>query len=164
MSNLIISWSEYHSKIEKLAKKIYYSQWQFNQIICIAKGGLRIGDILARLYDIPLAILSVKSYEGNNNRQQGNIIFSKNISMTRQNLNNKILLVDDLVDSGITLTATIQWLNKNFNNDIKEIKTAVIWYKSCSKFKPDYYIDYLLDNPWIYQPFEKYEKMKIEDI
>ena len=164
MNDLIISWSEYHSKIEKLAKKIYYSQWQFNQIICIAKGGLRIGDILARLYDIPLAILSVKSYEGNNNRQQGNIIFSKNISMTRQNLNNKILLVDDLVDSGITLTATIQWLNKNFNNDIKEIKTAVIWYKSCSEFKPDYYIDYLLDNPWIYQPFEKYEKMKIEDI
>ncbi len=164
MKELIISWEEYHAKIEQLAKQIYDSKWQFNQIICLAKGGLRIGDILCRLYDIPLAILSVSSYHGEDNRQRGKIIFSKHLSMTTEKLGNKVLLVDDLVDSGASLSATINWLNQHHGAEIQELKTAVIFYKSCSTFVPDYYIDYLTDNPWLIQPFEKYESMKIEDI
>jgi uncharacterized protein len=57
MSDLYISWEEYHQKIEQLAFKIYQSDWAFNQIVCLAKGGLRVGDILCRIYDQPLAIL-----------------------------------------------------------------------------------------------------------
>jgi hypothetical protein len=30
--------------------------------------------------------------------------------------------------------------------------------------KPDYYVDYLPDNPWIHQPFERYEDMKPSDL
>jgi hypoxanthine phosphoribosyltransferase len=84
--------------------------------------------------------------------------------MTTLNLGNKILLVDDLVDSGASLEKTITWLNDHYPNTIKELKTAVIWYKSCSNFAPDYYVDYLRDNPWLVQPFEKYEKMNIQDL
>ena len=29
----------------------------------------------------------------------------------------------------------------------EKIKTAVIWHKSTSKFKPDYSVDYLKDSP-----------------
>ena len=36
--------------------------------------------------------------------------------------------------------------------------------KGCSEYTPDYYVDLLPDNPWIHQPMEKYEAMKIEDI
>ncbi|HEY9726091.1 MAG TPA: phosphoribosyltransferase, partial [Chroococcales cyanobacterium] len=39
MPDLYISWSEYHQKIEQLAAKIYAANWDFNQIVCIAKGG-----------------------------------------------------------------------------------------------------------------------------
>jgi uncharacterized protein len=164
MNELIISWEEYHSKIEELARKIYLSGWKFEQIICLAKGGLRIGDILCRLYDVPLAILSVQSYGGEDLRKRGNLTFSDHLSMTTLNLGNKILLVDDLVDSGASLEKTITWLNDHYPNTIKELKTAVIWYKSCSNFAPDYYVDYLRDNPWLVQPFEKYEKMNIQDL
>ena len=51
-------------KIEQLAIKLYDDGWDFNQVICIAKGGLRVGDVLARIFDVPLAILSVESYKG----------------------------------------------------------------------------------------------------
>jgi hypothetical protein len=30
--------------------------------------------------------------------------------------------------------------------------------------KPDYYVDFLADNPWIHQPFEKYEKLKPQNL
>lgn len=152
-----ISWSDYHQKIEQLAVKIYQSKWEFNQIVCLARGGLRVGDILSRLYKQPLAILATSSYQGSSN-QRGTLIFSRHLTMTTANLGSSILLVDDLVDSGITLQQTIPWLKQHYTQ-IGEIRTAVLWYKACSVIAPDYYVDYLPDNPWIHQPFEHYEKM-----
>ncbi len=164
MSDLYISWSEYHQKIEQLASKIYHSNWHFNQIICLAKGGLRVGDILARIYDQPLAIFAVSSYSGAGGQVRGSIKFSRHLTMTTDNLGSRILLVDDLVDSGITLQETINWLKDHYGLSIKEIRTAVLWYKACSVFTPDYYVDYLPDNPWIHQPFERYEQMSPKEL
>ncbi|MCC3468846.1 MAG: phosphoribosyltransferase, partial [Microcoleus sp. PH2017_06_SFM_O_A] len=55
MSDLYVSWSEYHRKIEDLAVKINESQWKFDRIVCLARGGLRVGDTLSRIFDKPLA-------------------------------------------------------------------------------------------------------------
>mgnify|MGYP006313119627 CR=1 FL=1 len=153
-----ISWSEYHQKIEILAAKIYQSGWDFNQIICIAKGGLRVGDLLCRIYNKPLAILFAASYGGEGNRIRGKITFSKHLAMTGDRLGNKVLLVDDLVDSGTSLQESLNLLKIDHNSEIDEIRTAVIWYKSCSQIQPDYFVDFLPDNPWIHQPFEIYEQ------
>ncbi|HBQ97508.1 MULTISPECIES: phosphoribosyltransferase [unclassified Roseofilum] len=169
MSDLFVSWSEYHQKIEQLAAQIYQSGWEFNQIVCIAKGGLRVGDILCRLYRKPLAILSASSYTGADYQTRGQIQFSRHLSMTTEGLSFPILLVDDLVDSGISLQESITWL-KHYQEQEQEgdrpneIRTAVLWYKSCSVFAPDYYMDYLTDNPWIHQPFEVYEQTPLEEL
>ncbi|AFY77873.1 MAG: phosphoribosyltransferase [Hydrococcus sp. C42_A2020_068] len=157
MSNLYVSWEQYHRNIETLAVKIYRSGWNFNQIVCLAKGGLRVGDILCRIYKQPLAILSASSYGGKNNRIQGKIVFSKHLSMTTETLGSRVLLVDDLVDSGISFKEAIRWLEERYGSEIEQIRTAVIWYKARSAIAPDYYVDYLPDNPWIHQPFEEYE-------
>ncbi len=164
MPDLYVSWSEYHQKIEQLAVKIYQSGWDFNQILCLARGGLRVGDILSRIYNQPLAILATSSYRGSGKQERGSLTVSQHITMTSDKLGSRILLVDDLVDSGVTLQETIPWLRKNSDSEIEEIRTAVIWCKACSVIKPDYYVDYLADNPWIHQPFEHYEKMNPEDI
>ena len=171
--DLYVSWDEYHHKIEQLALKIYQSAWKFNQIVCLAKGGLRVGDVLARLYDVPLAILSTASYRGGGDDRddersvkdhRGTLVFSDDLTKTTQHLGSHILLVDDLVDSGITLQKTIPWLDRKYGFYIEEVRSAVLWYKSCSIIKPDYYVDYLDHNPWIHQPFEKYETMKPGDL
>ncbi|NJL86412.1 MAG: phosphoribosyltransferase [Leptolyngbyaceae cyanobacterium SM1_1_3] len=164
MSDLYITWSNYHQKIEQLAIQIYESEWQFNQIVCLAKGGLRIGDILCRLFDLPLAILSTASYGGHHQQTQGTITFSKDLSMTTANLGSHVLLVDDLVDSGASLKRSLVWLDRKYGFYIDEVRTAVLWYKDCSVIKPDYYIDYLPDNPWIHQPFEGYERMELSQL
>lgn len=161
MTDLYVTWSEYHHKIENLAVKIYRSHWQFDTIICLAKGGLRVGDILCRLYDKPLAVLSTASYGGKNNQERGAIRFSQHLSSIEP-IGDRILLVDDLVDSGISLAESINWLKTQYPN-IQEIRTAVIWYKSTSVEIPDYYIEYLPNNPWIHQPFEAYEQVEISE-
>ncbi|WP_019507170.1 phosphoribosyltransferase [Pleurocapsa sp. PCC 7319] len=163
MTDLYVTWSEYHHKIETLAVKVYQSNWQFNQIVCIAKGGLRVGDIFCRLYRKPLAILSASSYGGKDNRDRGSIKFSQYLS-TIYPLGDRILLVDDLVDSGISLQKSLNWLQAKHGKNITEIRTAVIWYKNTSIKTPDYYVDYLPDNPWIHQPFENYELTSIAEL
>lgn len=163
MTDLYVTWSDYHHKIETLAVNIYQSNWQFNQIVCVAKGGLRVGDILCRLYRKPLAILSATSYGGKDNRDRCEIKLSQHLA-TVHPLGDRILLVDDLVDSGISLAESLNWLQTKYGQNITDIRTGVIWYKSTSIKTPDYYVDYLPDNPWIHQPFEKYEQTSISDL
>lgn len=159
--HLYVTWEDYHRTIEALAVQIYRSGWEFNQIVCLAKGGLRIGDILCRIYDVPLAILAAASYGGDQNQERGNLVFGQNLTMTTATLGDRILVVDDLVDSGITLRETLTWLRDHYDGQgskIAEIRTAVLWYKAVSVFKPDYYAQFLEHSPWIHQPFEVYER------
>jgi len=157
MADLYISWSEYHQKIEKLAVMIHQSGWQFNQIICLARGGLRIGDLLSRIYRQPLAILATSSYGGVQGQERQSLTVSRELTMATSRLGNRILLVDDLVDSGITLEQTLAWLGHRYGGEAQEVRTAVLWYKACSIMQPTYFVDYLAENPWIHQPFEAYE-------
>ncbi|KPQ36050.1 MAG: putative phosphoribosyltransferase [Phormidesmis priestleyi Ana] len=159
MADLHISWSDYHRSIEQLALMVHRSSWPFNQIVCLAKGGLRVGDIICRISNQPLAILSTSSYGGEGNRTRGSITFSNDLSMTTANLGSRVLLVDDLVDSGQSLQRSIAWLENRYGFYIDEVRTAVLWHKECSVITPDYAVHYLEDNPWIHQPFEHYEEM-----
>jgi hypoxanthine phosphoribosyltransferase len=162
--DLYVSWEEYHRKIEQLAAKIYQSEWEFDQILCLARGGLRIGDVLSRIYNKPLAILSATSYGGKDFQERGSLTIANKITMTTAKLGKRILLVDDLVDSGVTLDQILVWLKQHQEYEIAEVRSAVLWFKACSVAKPDYYVDFLPDNPWIHQPFEKYEKLQPQDL
>ena len=163
MSDLYVSWSEYHQLIENLAAQIYQSQWQFNQIVCLARGGLRIGDILSRIFNKPLGILSTASYHGEAGNIRGELKIASHITMTTETLINPVLLVDDLVDSGVSLEQSLMWLKQHYST-LEDIRTAVLWYKACSSIKPNYYVTYLSDNPWIHQPFEPYERLNPAEI
>lgn len=164
MRDIYICWSKYHQTIEHLAAKIYHSQWQFNQIICLARGGLRVGDVLSRIFNQPLAILATSSYGGSEGQVRGDIKIARHLTMTVDSLGSHVLLVDDLVDSGISLEKSVSWLKDNYGQEIQELKTAVLWYKACSVFEPEYYVELLPDNPWIHQPFEVYEQMNPADL
>ena len=160
MLKLDVSWDEYHQSIELLAIQIHQSGWEFDRIVCLARGGLRVGDVLSRIFKQPLAVLAASSYSGENQQQRGKLSIASQLTMTGDNLGSRILLVDDLVDSGVTLKQTTIWL-RNLHPEIEELKTAVIWYKACSSYIPDYYLSYLAHNPWINQPFEKYDNYKL---
>lgn len=164
MADLYVSWTEYHQLTEQLAAKVYQSNWEFNQIVCLARGGLRVGDVLSRIFDIPMAILATSSYRGPGKQSRSSLTFSRDLTMTTPNLGSHILLVDDLVDSGESLKRTMTWLDRNYGFYIDEVRTAVLWYKASSVFSPDYYASYLSDNPWIHQPFEEYEHMNPADL
>ena len=106
MADLYVSWADYHRAIERLAAMVHGSGWRFNQIVCIARGGLRVGDIMSRIFELPLAIIFTSSYTGETGASRGEITVSEHMAMTTPELGDQVLVVDDLVDSGVTLEST----------------------------------------------------------
>jgi len=161
--SLQVSWEQYNMLVERLALIVYESGFRFNQIICIARGGMRVGDVLSRIYEQPLAILSTHSYNAEGGTLRGELVIAEHMTMTKPRLGDRVLLVDDMVDSGHTLEAVHAELPRRFTH-ITALKTAVLWWKACSVFKPDYHVDYLPDNPWIHQPFEIYDSLRPDQL
>ncbi len=155
--HLHISWEVYHRHIEQLARNVHASGYSFDHVLCLARGGLRIGDVFSRIFRTPLHILATSSYREGAGTQQGEFRIAEHITSTNGSLSGRVLVIDDLVDSGTTLMRVQAHLASSFPA-VTEIRSAVIWYKSCSVVRPDYYVDYLPDNPWIHQPFETYDE------
>ena len=57
-----------------------------------------------------MCCLAVESYSGAGTEdQQGELVFSREMSSTVQNLGGRLLLCDDLSDTGVTLNRSIEW-------------------------------------------------------
>jgi len=161
--HLYVSYDEYHNLIEKLAIKIHQSDWPFDTILCLARGGMRPGDILSRIFNKPLAIMSTSSYRSDAGTVQGVLDIARFITTPKGEIAGKVLLVDDLSDSGHTLNAVMSLLKSNYK-PITELRSAVIWTKGLSTFTPDYSVEFLPTNPWIHQPFEGYDAMRPQQL
>ena len=66
---LIIDWDTYNKSIDKLAVQINDSGYNPSFIICIARGGLRVGDILSRIFNVKCGYLGVESYSAKKENQ-----------------------------------------------------------------------------------------------
>ncbi len=161
--DLWVSWPDYHRAIEELALMVHASDWQFDLILCLARGGLRIGDVLSRLFEKPLAILATSSYREAAGTVQGELDIAAHITLTQGELAGRVLLVDDLVDSGATLLAVSRHLAHDYPA-VLEVRTAVLWTKAHAQVAPDYAHQILPGNPWIHQPFEIYDGLGLEGL
>ena len=161
--HLWVSGPEYDRAIEQLALLVHESGWQFDQVLCLARGGLRPGDVFSRIFDTPLAILPTSSYREEGGTAQGTLDIGESIVINKGVLGGRVLLIDDLVDSGVTLEKVMQHLRTNFPQ-VTEVKSAVIWCKACSTIKPDFYLTYLETSPWIHQPFEQYDSLRPQQL
>lgn len=149
---LFVNHEQYDHLMTKLALKIHENRFEFNNIVCIARGGMPVGDMLSRVFDKPLSVIFANSYTG---EHQGDLKISTSIAGATDTLGKRILLVDDLADSGKTLVAVKNHLQTLYPES--EIKTAVLWVKDCSVVTPDFYTDKVSSDVWITQPFESFD-------
>ena len=164
---LIISFNEYTKIVEKLAIQIH-KNYKPTVLVGIMRGAAPIIDILSRILKLPIAYIVIQSYSGKGQEdQQGELMFAREISsLAKEKDFNKVLLIDDLSDTGLTLNKSIEWL-KNYGPTkkfIKEVKTACLWKKKSSSFEPDFCPVRLDSDPWIVQPTEHYEELSIDQI
>ena len=164
---LIVSFEEYIKIVEKLAIQIH-KEYKPTVLVGIMRGAAPILDILSRILKLPTAYIVIQSYSGDGlEDKQGQLMFAREISSLAESKDyKKVLLVDDLSDTGLTLNKSIEWL-KNYGptkHFIEEVRTACLWKKKSSSFEPDFCPIRLDADPWIVQPTEHYEEISIEEI
>lgn len=164
---LIITFDEYTQIVEKLAIQIH-KNYKPTVLVGIMRGAAPIIDILSRILKLPIAYIVIQSYSGEGlEDKQGKLMFAREISsLANERDFDKVLLIDDLSDTGLTLNKSIEWL-KNYGPTkkfINEVKTACLWKKKSSTFEPDFCPVRLDSDPWIVQPTEHYEELSIDQI
>lgn len=150
MKKTYISWEEYYKLIDKLALKIArkVKDGEINQILALARGGNIIGDALSRKLNLPLAIMFTSSYTG---YEKSDLLICEEIAKQYNSFGNKILIVDDLLDSGATMDYVKVYIENKYHS---EVYTAVLWKKTTCKSKVNYYVEDMQPTEWIVQPFE----------
>jgi len=158
-TDLWVSWDDYHRLIEALTLQVYQSGWPFDLIVCLARGGMRVGDVISRVFDVPLGILAASSYREAAGTQQGELDIAPFITLTRGPLAGRVLLVDDMIDTGLTFSRVHAHLLRQYPA-ITELRSAVLWCKAHATATPDYCVQRLANTPWIHQPFEDYDSLR----
>ena len=158
MNKMYVEWHQFHLMIDALADKVKASNWQPDYIVGLTRGGLIPATILSHRLKCPLETLKVSLRDGS--EQEHNTWMAEDAYNKK-----KILIVDDLNDSG----NTINWIMRDWMdsclmedpvwNDVwgNSVKVAVLYNSkdSDAKLVPEYYIHELKEpKPWIVFPWE----------
>lgn len=128
------SWDEMNQLAFELTKKINQEGIQFDRVVTLAKGGWPLASTLVDLLQVDeVASIGVKFYSGLDQRFDRPQIY-QDIPVSIQG--EKILLFDDVADTGKSLEFTIDYLKVK---GAEVIKTATLFYKPHSEIVPDYY-------------------------
>jgi len=148
-----LSWDEIQTQCETLAKKIKEQKVEFDLIIGIARGGWVPARILSDLLNNDeLYTMRVKFYDDVAKTKEKPIItHPTQVDVTGK----KVLLVDDIADTGESLLAALTHLKER---NAGTINVVTLVKKPVSKFTPDLYV---LETPaWVIFPWEVRETVR----
>ncbi|HSB47358.1 MAG TPA: phosphoribosyltransferase [Candidatus Bilamarchaeum sp.] len=147
MDLLRISWDATIGYCESLAHKS--ADFKPDMIVGLSRGGLVLSRIMSDILAVEtVGIIGMSFYKGMR-RLEKPVIFQE-LSMDVRG--KRILLVDDVADSGRSLTAAKEYLRAK---GAGEIRIATIHYKPGSSFRPDYYM--MTTTSWVAYPWERHE-------
>lgn len=145
MKKNIVSWRTVTSMCTKLVEQLKDAYPNINDysIMGLSRGGLVPSVMVSNMLNIrKVHSLGIKSYD---NEEQGapELYQVPNLSML-----NKILVIDDISDTGDSLIHTKDMLEG------KDIITASLFIKTATKYKPDAYIKSVDAAVWVVFPWE----------
>ncbi len=151
-SYLPLSWHTYQTLAQLLAAGIISHKEPIDEIIAISRGGLTLGHLLSDLLRIPISIINIQSYT--DIRKQGEVIITGRLQSSIKG--KRIVVVDDVADSGKTFKRAIAYLKRCHP---ASITTATLFYKPHSVYRPDYFAK--ITSKWILFPYEMTEMIML---
>jgi len=146
---LALTWREIELLSLEIAERVSSTQ-RVDAIIAILRGGWLPASLIADYMGIKkLGAIEVKFYKAIGETAEKPVVVQP-LTMSIRGL--RILVVDDVSDTGKTLATTVSFLN---HYGPQEVKTATLFLKPWSTFKPDYYARETAS--WIIFPWDKAE-------
>jgi hypoxanthine phosphoribosyltransferase len=147
------NWRELLKLTYDLAFKVSNSGYKPDTIIGISRWGLIPALLLSDALNIN-DIASIRIQHWSQGLTGSTIKIQEPIGVNVKD--HKVLIVDEVADTGLTLKAATEALS---SLGAKEIKTAVLYLKPRSIFKPDYYSILMKTNAWIIYPWSIFEEL-----
>jgi len=132
-------YDSFKTDTNKLLLKI--KEFQPESLVAIARGGLTLSHAIAEGLNVRnIQTLSTELYDKTQKRDALYIKGSCEFEDVK-----RVLVIDDIADSGDTLKAIMEMLRKKHPK--VEFKTATLFYKKTSIYEPDFWINEA--NDWI---------------
>jgi hypothetical protein len=149
MNYIRLSWKDIEEYCQEIVKQIQKSNWKPDTIISIGRGGMIPARLLSDLLKISdIYLYNIKLYKAINIRNQ-----QPKVEFFGHNVENKIvLLVDDIIDSGITIEKAVEDFNMK---KCKSVKTATLLCKDHVVRRPSYFSKLCEQDGWVVFPWEK---------
>ena len=149
---IVPSWDEIHAHLLDLALDVTHSRFKPDIVLGVARGGWIPARILSDLLDTRnLASIRVEFYS-NLDRRRSHPVITEGTSTSI--LDKRILIVDDLVDTGQSL----RLVQETVSRDAKEVKSLTLFRKPWSVIHPDF--SARETTAWVVFPWELYETVK----
>ena len=147
----VLTWAELGEVTLNLARQVVDSGFRPDVVIAIARGGLVIAGSMTYALDIKLVdAINVEFYVDINETRPDPILLAPLLD-SESIADRRILLVDDVADSGRTLALVLKLL-RGFGADVR---SAVLYHKPRSIVTPDYFwrhTDAWITFPWSADP------------
>lgn len=153
MNLLHTTWDDIQRLCEIVADKVVKADYRPDMIVAIGRGGFPPARILCDLLNVKaLASMGIEYYTSvKETKKRPVIIYPLNADVRGR----KILIVDDVADTGHSLvTARDRVLKKGANS----VKMATLHYKPWSVVKPDFYAE--ATDAWVVYVWEVRETIK----
>jgi len=138
MEKLYYSYEDFRKDVLALLPKL---QNHYDTLIGISRGGLTLTQALAEALDIRnVQTLRTISYDTTQKRDDFLLIDNTDLHLSK-----KVLIVDDISDSGETLLKVMRYLTTKYPKTTFE--TVTLFYKETSLYKPTFYAN--ISTQWI---------------
>jgi hypoxanthine phosphoribosyltransferase len=151
-TNIYPSYNDIHNECILYANSILEQGIQFDCVVGLARGGIFPSSIVARVLNIPLQIIAFSSSIGLGDNKL-NTEISDNVFI----YDSKILIIDDIADTG----STLHEMCNHYESLGNEVTTYAVYYKLLQTplHVPNYSIGLSEDAGWVCFPFENTELM-----
>ena len=159
-TKIYLGWAEFEEAVQFIALKLRKSNYSPDIIVAIARGGLILGVRLSHILKIPMRSIHMVFYDEKDNRLEKPKLLIP-LQSEKDVKGKKVLLVDDIADTGLTLKNAVEYLK---SLGAEEIKIATIAYKPSSIVVPDIFL--FVTSKWVVFPWEKLPilSLEIEDL
>jgi uncharacterized protein len=152
-----VGWNGVANHCHEIIDEYQLTKQNYEVIIGIGRGGLVPAVVFSHQLGVPLVPVMWQTRDGKPDQASTSILFGV-IARIEPTVayKQKILVVDDIADTGVTMSQVVDYLDKtqfDLNRNI-DIETATIFHKPGSKFKPTYVAEEVDDAEWVIFPWE----------
>jgi hypoxanthine phosphoribosyltransferase len=149
MEKKYVSWDEIQKLINQYDVKGKYGE--VDLVVSVGSGGMVPGLIIAKLLDKPVVNIGLKTYNVNLNEQTYVAQWYQKFDF-KKSKHKKLLIVDDINDTGFTLATINSYLMSGFYTE-EDVQYFTVFSKSKSYFRCDSAVE-VPDDTWLVFPWE----------